>query len=242
MKKVIMRKRELDETDAWRFWKAAEKAVAHTEHPDKTAECLSFFQFEERRYTFAQLMHMDSCSYCQKTDWMFHQTPLTFEFLALVSPAKRIIGQTGHTITEVYFEQPGEQFIHIPDALLRQEKSLTRCGCPFTQKRNFLQLTPHLFASAHLLVFLEVNLQENQFDVILELRKCEAYQVGGAIPNCHVTFQKAYKQIADTETSEYGDCGVYGLSAGTYQVAFDRYPHVSLELKLLSENTTAITR
>jgi len=85
--KVIMRKREFDETDTWRLWKAVEETVTPTKHPARTAECFSFFEFEKRRYTSEQLLHMASCSYCQKTDWMFHHTPLTFKFLPLASPA-----------------------------------------------------------------------------------------------------------------------------------------------------------
>lgn len=250
-----MEKKEFDEIDIRRLWKAVERAATPIQHPGKTAECLSLFQFEKRRYTFEQLVHIASCSYCKKTDWMFHRTPLTFKFLALLSPTKRIIQQIGNTITEIYPKQPWEQFIYIPDVLLQQERSLLgkkinvkyliQSGTS-TQRSNFLQLTPHLFASGCLLVFLEVDLQNNRFDVILELRKCEVhhqeyeiyYQVGNGIPNCYVIFQKAQEPIADIQTSEYGACGIYGLSAGTYQVTFDKYPHISLELELLRENIT----
>ncbi|MBM3235915.1 hypothetical protein FJZ31_06405 [Candidatus Poribacteria bacterium] len=244
-----MNKREFDETCAWMLWKAVEKTEPPTKHPCQTAECLSFFQFEQRQYTFAQLLHLASCSYCQKTDWMFHYTLPTFKFLAIVCPAKRIIQQIGNTLKEVYPRQSREQLIQIPDALLQQEKSLLKKKTNVryltrpthsTKNMKFLQLPPHLFFSEGLMVFPEVVLQHNQFDVILELRKCEACQVGRVIPNCYVTFQKAQKQVADTQTSEYGICEVYGLSAGTYQVTFDQYPHVNLELELLKENKTKI--
>jgi len=248
-----VKKREFDRTDAWWFWKTTEKAGTPTRHPAKTAECLSFFQFEERRYNFAQLVHLASCSYCQKTDWMFHCTHLKFKFSALVSPAKLVVQQIGNSITEVYPEQSKQQFIHIPDTLLQCEKNVlkkktnvrARARDDISMKNGkFLQLTPYLFASARLIVFAEVGLQNNQFDVILELRECKVHQLGQPIPNCHVTFQKARKKIADTavhevtarsQTSEYGICRVYGLGVGTYQVAFDGYPHVSLELELLEE-------
>jgi hypothetical protein len=171
---------------------------------------------------------------------MFHHTPPTFEFWALVSPAKRVIRQIGNNITEVYPEFPNEQAICIPDALVEQERSLLKKtgfrhlaeDGKSTKNRKFLKLTPHLFSSASLLVFPEVDLQNNQFDVILELRKCEEYKVGQPISNCDVTFHKAQKQIADTQTSEYGICGVYGLSAGTYLVTFEE-SDVNLEIELL---------